>query len=134
MMVRRLSALLIPLVLVSCSRKINIEEANAKGDKAMEQDQLSEAVLQYRLAEQADQKRGDVRLKLSAADLKQRDARNALQEVLRGADLLPNDASAQVRAGSMLLLARQYDDAKARAERALAIDPKNADALVLKGN
>ena len=126
--------LLLALVLVSCSSRPNVDELVAKGDKMMEQDQLVEAVLQYRLASQAEPMRGDIRSKLADAYLKQRDGRNALTEASRAADLLPNDAKAQIKAGIMLLAARRYEDASARAEKALAHDAKNVDALVLKGN
>ena len=34
----------------------------------------------------------------------------------------------------MLLLARQFEDAKARAQKALAKDPKNVSAKILLGN
>jgi len=126
--------LLLTLALVACSSKPNIDELIAKGDKYMEQGQVVEAVLQYRLAEQADPMRGDVRSKLAEAYLKQRDGRNALGAATRAADLLPNDIKAQIRAGAILLAARQYEDATTRAEKALALDPKDVDALVLKGN
>src|SRR5688572_26360803 len=133
MSLKKSIGLFLAFALVSCG-KANVEELIVKGDKAMSQDQVTEAVLQYRLAQQADPMRGDVRLKLADAYLKQRDLRNALSEGVRGADLLPNDAKAQLKAGNMLLLARGYEDAKARAEKALTLDPKNADALILKGN
>ena len=45
-----------------------------------------------------------------------------------------NSADAQVRAGSMLLLTSQFEDAKSRASKALAIEPANASAMILRGN
>ena len=39
-----------------------------------------------------------------------------------------------MKAGSLLLLAGRAEDAKSRADKALAIKPKNADALVLRAN
>ena len=86
------------------------------------------------MALQADDKRGDIRLQLSEAYLQQRDGLNALREATRAADQLPNDVKAQLRSGNFLLLARHFEDARARADKALAIDPKSVEAMTLKGN
>ena len=56
------------------------------------------------------------------------------REYVRAADLLPADVNAQVKAGGLLLRAGQFEDAKARVEKALALDAKNVDAQVLLGN
>ena len=53
---------------------------------------------------------------------------------MRAADLLPTDADAQLKAGSMLLAAGRTEDAKARADKVLALSPKNAKALVLRAS
>jgi tetratricopeptide (TPR) repeat protein len=106
----------------------------AKGNEYVEAKQFAEAILQYQLAVQADPKRGDVRVKLSEAYLQQRDYRSALREAIVAADLLPGDIKAQIEAGNILLVARAWEDANSRAEKALALDAKNPDALVLKGN
>ena len=88
----------------------------------------------YRAALQVEPERGDIRLKLADTYLALGDMRSALGESVRAADLLPKDVAAQVRAGNLLLLARSFDDAKARANNAIAIDPTNAEALILLGN
>ena len=59
---------------------------------------------------------------------------NGLREYVRAADLLPNSVDAQVKAGQMLLVARAFEDARARADKALALDRKSVDAQVLRGN
>ena len=50
------------------------------------------------------------------------------------ADLMPGDAAAQLKAGQLLLLAAKFEDAKTRAEKVLALDSKNVEAQILKGN
>ena len=47
---------------------------------------------------------------------------------------LPNDVDVQLKAGNLLLAARKPEDAVARADAALKVQPGNIDALVLRGN
>ena len=75
-----------------------------------------------------------MRLLLGDAYLRVKDGTNALREYIRAADLLPDSLDAQLKAGGMLLLARSFEDARARADRAIALDAKNVDAQVLRGN
>ncbi len=77
---------------------------------------------------------GEARKKLGLAQLKAGNAKAALNQLVRAADLLPEDAEAQIAAGNILLRARQFEDAGARADRALAKDPKNVNAHILKAN
>ena len=53
---------------------------------------------------------------------------------MRAADLLPNRVDVQLRAGALLLVSGRYDDAKVRADKALAIAPKDVDAHILLSN
>ena len=50
---------------------------------------------------------------------------NAEREYVNAADLLPNDADLQVRAGLFLAAAGRMEEAKARAERALSTRAKD---------
>jgi len=68
-----------------------------------------------------------VRLKLGDAYVSVGDLRNALREYVRAADLLPDSADAHLKAGRLLLLARQFEDAKVHAERAITLDRKNVE-------
>ena len=96
--------------------------------------QLQEGIVELRLAEQADPKRGDVREKLADAYVRVPDLAGAYREYIRAADLLPTDIHAQISAGQILLAARQFEDAKARATKAIALDATNVDAEILLGN
>lgn len=122
------------LALVSGCSKPNADELFAKGNDYAAKGLTAEAIVQYRLAVQADPKRGDIRQKLADAYLKSRNGTLALRESVLAADLLPNDVAAQVRAGQLLLLSGAFEDAKGRADKALAVDPGSVDALVLKAN
>jgi tetratricopeptide (TPR) repeat protein len=120
----------------SCSR--DPEAAKRKfldsGNQYLAQKKYPEAIVQYRNALQQDAKLGDARLKLTDAYLASGDLRNAIGESVRAADVLPESVDAQLRAGSLLLLAHQYPEAKQRALAALQRDPKNPQALILLGN
>jgi tetratricopeptide (TPR) repeat protein len=119
---------------VSACGKPNADEHLKKATALMEQSRLPEAIIEYKVALQADATRGDIRFLLAEAYAKVPDWPNALREYVRAADQLPNNATAQIRAGGLLLLARRYEDATARADKAIAIDPKNPEAQILKGN
>ncbi len=132
--VKKLAVIALVAVSFAACSKPDAGALLAKGNDYFDKKMVAEAIVQYKMAIQADPKRGDVRSKLSDAYLLQRDGRGALREAVNAADLLPNDAAAQVKAGNYLLMARAFEDAQSRADKALAIDPKSADALVLKGN
>ncbi len=54
--------------------------------------------------------------------------------IRKAADLLPKDANAQLKAATLFLRAGRFDDAKARADQALAAARKNLDAQLVRGN
>ena len=120
----------------ACSRDPETakREYLASGDRYFAEKKYSEAIVEYRNALQRDAKFGDARMKLTDAYLATGDIRNALGESVRAADVLPNNVDAQLRAGSLLLLAKQFREARERALAALAQDPKNPRALILLGN
>jgi tetratricopeptide (TPR) repeat protein len=103
------------------------------GDAYMAAGKTAEAIIEYRNAIDKDPRAGDVRVKLADAYLAQGDGAKAIGEYVRAADVLP-DATVQLKAGKLLLLARRFDDAKVRAEKALAAEPKNVEAQILLAN
>src|SRR5262245_47702355 len=98
------------------------------GNTYFDQKKYKQAIVEYRNAVQQDPKFGEARLKLSDSYAHENDAVNAFREAIRAADLLPNSLEAQTKAATYLLLANQLEDAKARAEKALALDPKHLEA------
>ena len=53
---------------------------------------------------------------------------------MRAADVLTNRVDVQLKAGALLLISGRFDDAKVRAEKALAVSPQDVDAHILLGN
>ena len=106
----------------------------ASGDRYTAEKKYKEAVLEYRNAVQADPQSGEARLKLAGAYVQVEDAPNAYRETIRAADLMPDNVDAQLKAASVLMLAKQYEDARTRAQNALNKDPRNVLAQILVGN
>jgi tetratricopeptide (TPR) repeat protein len=105
-----------------------------RGDAFIAHNQLPEAIVEYRSATQADMLSGVAHQKLAEAYVTDNDLPKAFIEFIRAADLLPDDIALQIRAGQMLLIAERYEDAKGRAEKVLAKNPKNVEAQIIKGN
>lgn len=133
----RLLTCCLALVLATASLtgcRTSPEEHLRKGQALFEKKSYREAVLEYRNAVRANPNYGDARYALALALLEMGDPASALKEMVRAADLLPDRADVQLQAGRLLLLAGQFEDAKARAEKVLEKDLRNVDALILQGN
>jgi tetratricopeptide (TPR) repeat protein len=131
-----LAAIAIAMTAAACAKdpqKAKVEYFES-GNRYFDQKKYQEAVVEYRNAIQQDPKYGEARYKLAEAYAKLDDARNAYREYIRAADLLPSNTDAQLRAGTLLLLAGQYEDARTRADKVLAMQPKNIEAQVLRAN
>ena len=105
-----LAAIAIAMTAAACSKdpqKAKVEYFES-GNRYFDQKKYQEAVVEYRNAIQQDPKYGEARYKLAETYAKLDDARNAYREYIRAADLLPANAEAQLRAGTLLLLAGQY--------------------------
>src|ERR671934_1820073 len=123
------------LVAAGCSRDpIKASRAHvAKGDQYVETGKFQEATIEYRNAVKYAPESAEAHAKLADAAARANDARTAIGEYLRIADLDPANAAAQVRAASVYLLAGRYDEAKDRAEAALRAAPGNANAHIALG-
>ena len=139
MMRKRLApvALLTALVLVgtACSDPKGAALEHVKrGDQYMAENKPAEAILQFRNAVDKDPQLGEARKKLGLAQLRRGNGKAALNQLVRAADLMPEDSEVQIAAGSLLLMAQQFEDAGARADKVLAQDPQNVNAHLLKAN
>ncbi len=114
-------------------RGLTKEQYLARGTSYVAEKKYAEAIIEFRNVLKNDPRSGETRAKLADAYLNVGDARNAIRETVAAADLLPDDVDAQLKAGQFLLLAGRYEDAKARAERALARDPKKHHGAASQG-
>lgn len=122
---------------VSCGRKdpavAKVEHLN-RGDAFAKEKKYHEAVVEYRSALAVDPKYGKAFVGLGESYAQLGDTRNSMGSYARAADLLPDDVDVLVKTGTMHLLLREYVDAQTRAEQALARDPRNLVALILRAN
>ncbi len=84
-------------------------------------------------AVQKDPQMGKAHLKLAETYLRLSDGRNAVREYVNAADLLKEDKNVQLKAGNFLYIAKRFEDARARAQNVLKMDPNNLDARLLSG-
>jgi putative PEP-CTERM system TPR-repeat lipoprotein len=104
------------------------------GEQYARQHKPKEAIIEYRAALQLDPKFGQARLRLAENYDAGGDTREAFHEYLRAADLLPDNVDLQLKAGSLLLYAGRFEDARTKARDILAKHPKNVPAHILLGN
>src|SRR5262249_54057674 len=83
------------------------------------------AVIEYASAVRLDPKFGEARLTLAETYERIKTVRPAFPEYIRAADALPDNRDVQLKATQLLLLARRFDDAKARATALLEKNPKD---------
>jgi putative PEP-CTERM system TPR-repeat lipoprotein len=119
-------------VVAGCSK--NAQQYYESGNKYFAAQRFKEAVVEYRNAVQKDPRLGDAHFKLAETYVRLGEPAGAVREYVYAADLLPGSKEAQLKAGTFLMLARRFDDAKARAEKVLKMDPRNLEAQLLLGN
>ena len=133
---RRVGGLVLAAVLLSsCSNPEKDKVQHVKrGDQYAAEKRDEFAAVEYTAAVKIDPKFGEARWKLAQTYERLGNLRAAAPEYIRAADALPNDRKAQLKATQLLLLAGQFEDAKARAASLLAQDPKDVDALLLQAS
>jgi tetratricopeptide (TPR) repeat protein len=105
-----------------------------KGEAYFKEGKLAEATVEFRTALQYDARMGAAYFKLGEISEKRQDGLGAVQAYVRAADLMPKDVEAHIRAANYLMAAQQFEDARTVALKAVALDPKNVEALILVGN
>src|SRR5688500_14496949 len=105
-----------------------------RGDEYAKEKRDEFAAVEYASAVKLDPKFGEARLKLAETHERMGNVQAAFPEFIRAADALPDNRDAQLKATELLLLARRFDDAKARADGLLEKNPKDIDAMLLRAN
>jgi putative PEP-CTERM system TPR-repeat lipoprotein len=130
----RLIGILALVATVACRGGADAPTHMAKGEALLRQGKTAEAVIEYRSAVRADNKNAEAQRGLARAYEAQGNTEAAAKALVRAADLLPNDLTAQLQASRALLRFNAFEDARDRAARALKIDPKSVDAHILRAS
>jgi putative PEP-CTERM system TPR-repeat lipoprotein len=125
-------ALLLSLAAGACSRDTGYYLA--RGDAYAKEGNYDAAIIEYRNGIKQAPRSGRTRHRLALAYTKTNDAHRALEESVRAADLLPNDADVQVHAANLLILAGGFEAARDRAVQGVKADPRSVRAQLALGN
>ena len=120
----------VAIALLGCSTDAAKRRHFDKGRQYVASNQLSEAILEFRNALQQDPNWGEARFALAEAYDADAQPERAYREYVRAADLLPRDATAQLKAARYQLRAKLLEDARSRTEKLLTIEPDNVDGLI----
>jgi len=127
--------LLASLALAACSNPEKQKRQHfEKGNQYSAEKRDDFAVVEYANAVQIDPKFGEARLRLAETYERMHNLTSAFPEYIRAADALPGNREVQLKAIQVLLLARRFDDAKARVSALLTKNPQDVDALLLHAN
>jgi tetratricopeptide (TPR) repeat protein len=117
-----------------CSSEAQKQASFERGKQLLASGETKEAIIEFKNALGHDDKFGDARLLLADAYIASGQPELAYREYLRAADLLPDNARAQLKAGMYLVMAKQFDDALMRARRVLELEPENVEGQITLAN
>jgi tetratricopeptide (TPR) repeat protein len=92
------------------------------------------AIIELRNAIQIDAKYGEARYQLGLLYLEAGDGQKAFGELVRAADLNPDNLDANLKVAQFYLLSQKKDESRKRVDHILAKDPNHRDALTLLAN
>ena len=133
-MLSRRSVLVLVLALAvagGCAK--SAKQSFDSGNQYFAQGKYGDARIEFMRAVQKDPRFGEAHLKLAETFAHLGDGPNALREYVIAADLL-GSKDAQLKAGTVLFMAKRYEDARTRAEKVLKMDPNNLEARLLRGS
>ncbi|MFN8065249.1 MAG: tetratricopeptide repeat protein [Vicinamibacterales bacterium] len=125
--------LAVALATGACTRK-DAAFYEKSGDDRFRAGKFGEAAIQYLNALHEEPMRGDLHFKLADAWFAEGNRKAAYPEYIKAADLMPENAQAQNRAGFLLVRGGMFKEARDRARIVLQKDPNNAEALLVLGN
>jgi putative PEP-CTERM system TPR-repeat lipoprotein len=132
--IHRASCLLVLALIASgCSSPEEQKQQHfERGNQYVAEKRDDFAVIEYANAVRIDPKFGEARLKLAETYERMNNLQAAFPEFIRAADELPENRGLQLKVTELLLLARRYEDAKARAAKVLEKNPRDVEAMVLR--
>ena len=121
-------------LLAACSAHPDVQQHFEAGRRLLREGRPADAVTAFQAALATNDRWPEARYLLAEAYEASGDFEHAYRAYIRAADLLPDDATAQLKAAAYLQRARQYEDAKTRVSAVVAAAPANVDARIALGN
>src|SRR5215467_4411904 len=121
--------LFIILFLAGCSK--SPQQLIKNGQKYMSEGKYGEAAIEFRNAVKNDPQSADAHYQLAVVFAAISQLPASADELTKTLSLQPNHIDAQLMLGNELLLKRQFDDARAKADTVLTANPKNTRARIL---
>jgi len=123
-------------LLLACSRDPQARKLQFlnSGNSYFQQGKYREATIQYLNAIKIDQRYAEAHYRLAQVYRQQGFGTGAYQELITVSKLQPDNLKAQIDLGNLLLSAKEFKQAQARAEGVLARDLSNVDAHILLAN
>lgn len=132
---RILSLVLCVFLFTACSSpEENKQEYFENALQYIKQDEREAAILELRSAIQLDAKFGEARYQLGLLYLEKGESKKAFDELVRAADLLPDNLDANLKVAYFYLLSGEKEESRRRLDHILASDPNYHEALVLLAN
>src|ERR1035437_2096030 len=121
------------VLLLGCSRDPNVRKQKyfKSGAQYLQAGKYREAAIEFQNAIQLDPRFSEAHYQLAQCYLRQSIWNGAYQELLRTADLQPQNADPLIDLARLLLAGRKFQDARDRAPAALAVRPDSFDAQLL---
>ena len=132
----KLITLLMLVMAVGCSRDPNVRKQKylESGMRYMQEGKYPEASIQLQNAIKIDPRFADAHYEFAQCLMNMGNWRGAYGELMRTIDIAPDNLKAQVDVGKLLLLAKQFDQAREKADLVLSKDPNNIDAHILRAD
>jgi tetratricopeptide (TPR) repeat protein len=122
--------------LTGCSRDPNVRKQKylESGQRYFDKGQYREAAIQFENAIQVDSRFADAHYKLALAAMKLEQWPTAYQELARTVELQPDQYAAHLDMANLLILGRQFNDAKTHIDLLAQKQPNNPDVYLVRAN
>src|SRR3982074_2655073 len=123
-------------LLTGCSRDPNVRKQKylESGQRYFDKGQYREAAIQFENAIQVDSRFTDAHYKMALTAMKLQQWPAAYQELATTIQLQPDQYAAHLDMANLLILGRQYNDAKDHLELLAQKQPNNPEVFVARSN
>src|SRR5271169_6119617 len=127
---------LLVALLTGCSRDPNVRKQKylESGQRYFDKGQYREAEIQFQNAIQVDSRFADAHYKLALAAMKLQQWPTAYQELSKTIEIQPDQYAAHLDMANLLILGRQFNDAKGHLDLLAEKQPNNPDVFIARAN